>query len=125
MWKAKTKLNFLAGSGLISLITCILYFNHGGLDIAITHILIDFLALIYLLNTNTLYKSTNFNQQDLLIGIGFGLLLVLTQHSLRAAPIFDLDTINIVNEIVINTRLLDTLGEILVFYTVGRIYLMK
>lgn len=121
IYKAKQRFDIIAGLNLLSMGVSASLMVYGGIEVAATQILADVIVTIYLLNTNlSLNKLVKLPNYWISILAGFG--SILFHPGKCTSLVFPIPAnLNAVNEVVVNWRLLDTLGEVLVLYLAGRI----
>lgn len=115
LFRAKQKMDFVIGLNLVSTTIAVLLFENGGIEICATHIVADLIVTIVLLRSDNELYAPQKRHFLYVIPIIF-IIIIVTHKQTNFDLIFPVAThLNTLNEIVVNWRLLDTLGEMLVF----------
>ncbi len=112
-----SKASILIGLNLISLCVTSFYIKHGGVDIAVTNILVDIIITYLIIKSGLEFKNNKFNFIHFFIAICISLILCSMFLKCSYGIIYPHGTI--VNDVVVFYRLLDTLGETLVFFVLA------
>ena len=114
---AKNKIEIIAGLNIIGIVIALLFYHKGGPEISSTQLLADLVVTICILRSDLCITSVQTSYKNLLITIGSMISAIIFHPGQHPQLQFSMAKgINQVNEIVVNWRLLDTLGEVLVFF---------